>query len=519
MESSIPRSKSFDSASSSQTIKRSLEQVLKQHDDLRRSQEGTETAPPRQSNTNLVSWSGANDKENPQNFSNMTKLSIGINVSMMNLIVSFAVSVVSSMLGQIAIDFEQHDLEEMQLAVTVYIAGLAFGPVFFGPASECYGRKKPLVLGMTGFFVFNYLVTAVNGLRIALICRFLSAACGSAAYVIPPGVFVDLYGPVGRAIGYQVFATAAFVGGSVGPGVAAYMISSGLQWRWPLYLVSITTFPMILASILLPETLESALLQHKARRLRFATGEWSWHAKKDESPLELSNYLVKPWKMLVQEPVLIVVTMAFTIAYFIQTLTCSEIPIAFGKRHWDYTAAYQSLFLTLPGFTLGCAILIVDTILRFRKRHVKGLPIAPESRLPPMIVGMALLSIGLLWFAYSCSPDTNWPLQAAAAIVFSCGMYMVWVTATVYVQDLYVSHSNSALAACAFVRYSVGAAAPMLSGMLREKVGLRRTITFVGIFCAFLVPLHIFFYFFGKKIRRLSRFALHDAYVETPGAL
>ena len=51
---------------------------------------------------------------------------------------------------------------------------------------------------------------------------------------------------------------------------------------------------------------------------------------------------------------------------------------------------------------------------------------------------------------------------------------MVWVTATVYVQDLYVSHSNSALAACAFVRYSVGAAAPMLSGMLREKVGLRR---------------------------------------------
>ncbi|WPA99428.1 uncharacterized protein RHO25_004045 [Cercospora beticola] len=372
---------------------------------------------------------------------------------------------------------------------------------------------------MTGFLMFNYLVTAMDGLRAALICRFLSAACGSAAYVIPPGVFVDLYGPVGRAIGYQIFATAAFIGGSLGPGVAACMVSSGLDWRWPLSLVSITALPMILAFSMTPETLEPALLQQKARRLRLATGDWSWHAKRDETPVNLSNYLVKPWKMLVQEPVLIVVTTAFTMDYFIQTLTYSEIPIAFGMRHWDYTAAYLSLCLTLLGFALGCVILVVDTNLRFRKRHAKGLPIAPESRLPPIIIGMALLSVGLLWFAYGCSQETHWLLQAAAAIVFSCGMYMVWVTATVYVQDLYVSHSNSALAACAFVRYSVGAAAPMLSGMLREKVGLRRTITFVGAVCAFLVPLHILFYFFGKKIRRLSRFALHDAYVETPGAL
>ncbi|CAK1362451.1 unnamed protein product [Cercospora beticola] len=238
---------------------------------------------------------------------------------------------------------------------------------------------------MTGFLMFNYIVTAMDGLRAALICRFLSAACGSAAYVIPPGVFVDLYGPVGRAIGYQIFATAAFIGGSLGPGVAACMVSSGLDWRWPLSLVSITALPMILAFSMTPETLEPALLQQKARRLRLATGDWSWHAKRDETPVNLSNYLVKPWKMLVQEPVLIVVTTAFTMDYFIQTLTYSEIPIAFGMRHWDYTAAYLSLCLTLLGFALGCVILVVDTNLRFRKRHAKGLPIAPESRLPPIV--------------------------------------------------------------------------------------------------------------------------------------
>ncbi|PPJ50400.1 hypothetical protein CBER1_06972 [Cercospora berteroae] len=473
MEALIYRSKSLDSASSGQLTQHSRERFMKQCPELRRSQEDSDTAIFRQSVTSLVSWTGKDDQENPRNFRNITKILIGANISMMNLIVSCAVSIVTSMLGQIADELRSHDMETMQLAVAVYIAGLAFGPVPFGPASECYRRKRPLILGMTGFVIFNHLVTAVNNVQTALIGRFLSAACGSSAYVIPPGVFVDLYGPVGSAIGYQIFATAAFIGGSLGPGVAAYMISSGLEWRWPLYL----------------------------------------------NPLSLSNYLAKPWKMLIQEPVLIVVTTAFTIDYFIQTLTYSEIPIAFGMRHWDYTTAYLSLCLTLPGFALGCIFLIVDTMLRFRKRHAKGLPIAPESRLPPIIIGMALLSVGLLYFAYSCSPETDWLLQAAAANVFSCSMCMVWMTATVYVQDLYVSHSNSALAACAFVRYSVGAAAPVLSGVLREQVGLRRTLNFIGVVRARLVPLHILFYFFGKKIRRLNKFALHDAYVKTPGAL
>lgn len=49
---------------------------------------------------------------------------------------------------------------------------------------------------------------------------------------------------------------------------------------------------------------------------------------------------------------------------------------------------------------------------------------------------------------------------------------MVGVTATVYIQDLYVTHSNSALAACAFVKYTVSAAAPVISSMLRTKLGM-----------------------------------------------
>ena len=85
---------------------------------------------------------------------------------------------------------------------------------------------------------------------------------------------------------------------------------------------------------------------------------------------------------------------------------------------------------------------------------------------------MALLSIGLLMFAWTCTRSIPWGIQGFSEVVFGCGMYMVWVTATVYIQDLYVSHSNSALAACAFVRYTIGSAAPMISSVLRNKLGM-----------------------------------------------
>lgn len=59
-----------------------------------------------------------------------------------------------------------------------------------------------------------------------------------------------------------------------------------------------------------------------------------------------------------------------------------------------------------------------------------------------------------------------------AEIVIGVGMYMVWVTATVYIQDLYVEHANSALAACAFVRYAVGAAFPTFASALYKKLSV-----------------------------------------------
>ncbi|KAF7190220.1 Citrinin biosynthesis cluster MFS transporter mrr1 [Pseudocercospora fuligena] len=179
--------------------------------------------------SNAITWEGDSDPNIPRNFKRHIKCTIALTVGMMNLVVSLAVSVFTGFLPQVDQEFG-YGTERMQLCLTVYILGLAFGPVFFGPASECYGRKRPLLLGMVGFVVFTTYTTFARDFGGILFCRILAGVCGSAAYVIPPGIFVDLYGPVGRAIGYQLFATGAFIGGSLGPGVGLSVAGLG-DWR------------------------------------------------------------------------------------------------------------------------------------------------------------------------------------------------------------------------------------------------------------------------------------------------
>ncbi|EMF15694.1 MFS general substrate transporter [Sphaerulina musiva SO2202] len=509
--SSSSSSKSLDGLSSEQAKK----DGDSEHTHLPQPEKDVETAAAASSVHSpscIVGWSGQGDQQNPQNFTVVQKVSISLVISLMNLTVSLAVSVFSAMLEVVAAEFKQDRPEKMESTLTAYILGLAFGPVLFGPASEYYGRKRPLILGVGGFVLFCTFTTYVSNVQALLLCRFLAAACGSAAYVIPPGIFVDLYGPVGRAVGYQIFATAAFIGGSLGPAVAACMIYHGINWRWTLYLVNGITFPLIVAMLFLPETLGPCILQTKARQLRLTTGDWSLHTRQEESAVNFSKYLAKPWKMLVQEPVLIVVTTAFTIDYAVFSETYSWVPFAFSMRGWKPLYAYSALLLTIPGFILGCAIVVIDTKTRFQRHFKKALITAPESRLPPLVAGMALLSIGLLTFAWTCARHIPWQIQGFSEVLFGCGMYLVWVTATVYIQDLYVSHSNSALAACSFVRYTIGAAAPMLSSLLRRKLGLPWAVSALGITCAVLVPAHMLLYFFGRKVRAWSKFALHDTY-------
>ncbi len=98
------------------------------------------------------------------------------------------------------------------------------------------------------------------------------------------------------------------------------MTQSYLGWRWTAWitLIMAALFGCI-GYLVIPETSASKILQTKAKKLRYETKNWALHAKADESPVNAKTlifvYLVRPFIMIFQEPILALVTAYMSFIY------------------------------------------------------------------------------------------------------------------------------------------------------------------------------------------------------------
>lgn len=148
-----------------------------------------------------------------------------------------------------------------------------------GPASELYGRTKPLWLGFTLFCIFQFPLALAKDTQTALVARFLAGLFGSAPLAIVAGMYVDFLGPVGRGISTAVFSAAAFCGPATGPIVGSYMTKlwGWRQGAWCILLMGVVLGVLCWACT--PETSEAVLLRSKAQQLRWQTKKWELHAE------------------------------------------------------------------------------------------------------------------------------------------------------------------------------------------------------------------------------------------------
>lgn len=77
----------------------------------------------------------------------------------------------------------------MVLATSLFILGFGTGPTVWGPLSELYGRKLPLVVGFTVFTIFQIPVAVAQNLQMVLVFRFLQGFFGSSPVSVIGGSF------------------------------------------------------------------------------------------------------------------------------------------------------------------------------------------------------------------------------------------------------------------------------------------------------------------------------------------
>lgn len=354
--------------------------------------------------TNLVDWDGPEDPENPQNWSGKYKWYVIMIFACMTFVVSFGSSVWSTATVVTAEEFGVSQ-EVMILGVTFYVVGFALGPLVFGPLSELYGRRRPLMAGMLGFLIFQIPIGVANNLQTIFVCRFFGGAFGSAALAIVPGMAVDLFDPVERGVATMAYAAAVFAGPAVGPIVGEFTVKNAdLGWHWTAWFTLIMgAFFYAIALPTIQETFPATILKAKAARLRQETRNWALHTKQDEEPVHFGylfrKYGLKPVQMMVKEPILIVMTIYISLVYGILYLIFFAYPYSFElDREMPFGISSLPFISIFVGVLIACASLTWETKAIFTPKFAKAKKVIPEERLPPMILGGVILVIGLFWF-------------------------------------------------------------------------------------------------------------------------
>ncbi len=84
------------------------------------------------------------------------------------------------------------DVEHVQLSLAAYFAGLSIGQLLYGPVADRYGRRLPLLVGVSIFTLASAACALAPSLEWLIAARFVQALGGCAGMVISRAVVRDL---------------------------------------------------------------------------------------------------------------------------------------------------------------------------------------------------------------------------------------------------------------------------------------------------------------------------------------
>jgi DHA1 family bicyclomycin/chloramphenicol resistance-like MFS transporter len=156
------------------------------------------------------------------------------------------------------------DAASLPLVVTVFILGMALGQLVWGPLSDRFGRRRPLLIGLVLFVLATSVVLRTESFSELLAARLVQGIGGSVGRIIVTAIVRDLF--VGREMA-RVMSMVMMVFIMVpilAPSVGQLIIHVG-SWRWLfVVLLSASLTSLVWAWSRLPET--QAPLAAGARR-------------------------------------------------------------------------------------------------------------------------------------------------------------------------------------------------------------------------------------------------------------
>lgn len=453
-----------------------------------------------------------NDPRNPMNFPEWKKWFLTVSVAVATLAVAFVSTAYTASITQVIEEF--HCSQEVAtLGVSLFVLGFAIGPVLWAPLSELYGRQVLFIGTYAVLTAFNAGAAGAQSIASLIVMRFLAGTFGASPLTNAGGVIADIFPANKRGAAMGIFAAAPFLGPTIGPVVGGFM-GETVGWRWVEGVMAIFTGVLwIFGSLAIPETYAPVILSRRAKELTKRTGKvYVSSIEKQQGKVTpgaaFEKALSRPWVLLFLEPIVLLISIYMAILYGTLYMLFGAFPIVFEQnRGWSQGIGGLAFSGVAVGMICGVLYSIFDNkrYARIEAEHNGEAP--PEARLPPAAVGAVAIPIGMFWFAWTNYPSIHWIVCIIACVPFGFGMVLVFLACMNYLIDAYTIYAASVLAANSVLRSLFGAAFPLFTVQMFNKLGIHWASTIPAFLALICAPFPFVFYKYGESIRMKCKYA------------
>lgn len=460
---------------------------------------------------NLVSWRGPDDPENPKNWPKNIRWKNTVAVSLFVFISPVSSAMIAPALQDLGSSLGMESDIEIYLSLAIFILAYAVGPIFFGPASELYGRVLLLQVSNVWYMAWNLGCGFATSKAQFFAFRFLAGIGGSAPLAIGGGAISDMWVAEERGKAMGVYTLGPILGPVIGP-IAGGFIAQYSTWRWVFWSSSIAAVGIQAIGLAwLRECHPDTLLRRRRDRLAKETGNEKLHIGEEAESLgyKFAHAFERPLRLFFTQP--IVFCMAIYMAYMFGT---TYLMFATFPEIWTIIYHEESgigglnyLSIAIGSFVgLFFNLKVIDRIYKALKARNNDIG-QPEFRMPSLGVGSVISTIGLFWYGWSIG-HTHWIMPNLGALIFTAGTISCLQGMQTYIVDSYQTYAASAMAACAILRSLAGFGFPLFAPYMYKSLGYdwgTSVLAFFSIGIGWVAPFA--FWFFGPKLRAISRYA------------
>ncbi|KAF3916210.1 hypothetical protein AA313_de0208884 [Arthrobotrys entomopaga] len=467
-----------------------------------------------------LEFDGPDDKRNARNWHLAERIYGTIVPALACFVVSFGASVYAPAVFAIQAEFGV-TLTQALAGVTTYVLGMGFGPLIAGPISETVGRRAVYFFALPISGAFTLGVAYAKNLATILICRFFSAMFGAAVLAVGAGTVADIWDLRGSGAAMYascLFLAMAFMGPSFGPFVGFHVIADGRHWRWTMLIMCMLILPTAIAVYFARETYKKSILLAEARKQKKAIKK---PPPKEGLKVLFTVALLRPIKMIFMEPIVSSVSLYNGFCFAVFFAFFESIPFILLT---EYRASQREIGNAFLAIWIGVVIAAINCVVfehfiyqpRRRHRVENGLsPIQPEERLYVALLGSILFPAGLFIWAWTAKSNIDIIVPLIGCVLFGWASVGTFIVTAVYLVQIYNDLLGaSALGANSLVRYVMGAAFPLFTVQMYEKLGIPHAGTVLACIAIALLPIPWIIFYYGPRLRARSIFIREGKAVE-----